>query len=398
MITEKQAREFYSAVLKHQVRADGTFYVGSQSTHTFCQPSCSEFKAKFEDCAFFLKPREAVYQGFKPCEHCNPLQQLHLSDCIYELVDSIEANPDKMWKTYELKTNYDAAWKAQDQFQEAIDMTYIEYARARRMGLAMRYIRTNDETCAGSLDAFSDFMDPVADPQSSLIIAWIETPIQPMVAIADNTHLYLLQFIDRRALETTIRNLRQKLQASLIPGKNSITEQIQHELSEYFAETRIAFKTPLAFDVMGSDFQKKSWSALRAIPIGETKSYEQVAREIGEPDAGKRVRQANGDNPWALVVPCHRAIAANGSLAGYGGGIERKQSLLDMEKRMAKKSVVDISARKKEKISGKTKFFEPPTSKSAPSLVAKRSLTTQPQKSGDETKRPRLTCLSEKRA
>jgi methylated-DNA-[protein]-cysteine S-methyltransferase len=101
------------------------------------------------------------------------------------------------------------------------------------------------------------------------------------------------------------------------------------QLAEYFAGERRAFDLPLAFD--GTDFQRRVWGALLEIPYGETTSYGELARRIGRPDACRAVGLANGSNPIAVIVPCHRVIGTNGSLTGFGGGLERKRLLLDLE-------------------------------------------------------------------
>jgi len=105
---------------------------------------------------------------------------------------------------------------------------------------------------------------------------------------------------------------------------------VRAELREYFAGERFAFETPLA--MAGSPFERRVWRALRDIPYGETVSYGEIARRIDQPTAARAVGLANGRNPIAVIVPCHRVIGANGTLTGYGGGLERKQLLLELER------------------------------------------------------------------
>jgi methylated-DNA-[protein]-cysteine S-methyltransferase len=106
---------------------------------------------------------------------------------------------------------------------------------------------------------------------------------------------------------------------------------VSEQLSEYFAGRRTSFDVPLAMD--GAPFQRRAWRALQDIPYGETITYGEQARRIGQPSAARAVGMANGRNPIAVIVPCHRVIGANGTLTGYGGGIERKRLLLDLEAR-----------------------------------------------------------------
>jgi methylated-DNA-[protein]-cysteine S-methyltransferase len=101
------------------------------------------------------------------------------------------------------------------------------------------------------------------------------------------------------------------------------------QLNEYFAGERTEFD--LALDMRGTQFQKDVWNALLTIPYGETRSYGEIARQIGRPDRARAVGSANGSNPISIIVPCHRVIGADGSLVGYGGGLDRKRFLLDHE-------------------------------------------------------------------
>lgn len=102
------------------------------------------------------------------------------------------------------------------------------------------------------------------------------------------------------------------------------------QMSEYFVGERTEFD--LELDMVGTQFQRRVWQALQAIPYGETCSYGEIARQIGSPSAFRAVGLANGHNPIGIIVPCHRVIGANGSLTGYGGGLDRKRALLELER------------------------------------------------------------------
>ncbi|BDX30970.1 methylated-DNA--protein-cysteine methyltransferase [Mycobacterium antarcticum] len=110
-------------------------------------------------------------------------------------------------------------------------------------------------------------------------------------------------------------------------------EDVVRQLEAYFSGDLVDFD--LHLDMVGTDFQRRVWTALTTIPYGETRSYGEIARQIGAPGASRAVGLANGHNPIGIIVPCHRVIGANGSLTGYGGGLERKKQLLDMEKNRA---------------------------------------------------------------
>ncbi len=112
---------------------------------------------------------------------------------------------------------------------------------------------------------------------------------------------------------------------------NALTEAVCRQLDEYFAGTRTTFDFPLR--LQGTPFQEKVWAALRDIPYGETCSYQQIAQAIGQPKACRAVGMANHRNPIYIVVPCHRVVGANGALTGYGGGLDMKKALLELEAR-----------------------------------------------------------------
>jgi methylated-DNA-[protein]-cysteine S-methyltransferase len=113
------------------------------------------------------------------------------------------------------------------------------------------------------------------------------------------------------------------------PGDNAVLRDAERQLGEYFADTRTAFT--LTLDFTGTDFQKSVWQALLTIPFGETRSYAQIAGQIGNPKAVRAVGAANGKNPISIIAPCHRVIGANGKLTGFAGGLDAKAHLLALE-------------------------------------------------------------------
>ncbi|MGQ7858826.1 methylated-DNA--[protein]-cysteine S-methyltransferase [Pseudomonas sp. CBSPBW29] len=122
---------------------------------------------------------------------------------------------------------------------------------------------------------------------------------------------------------------RVRLGALQEANNSPVLEETERQLKEYFAGTRNRFE--LELDFAGTDFQKKVWQALLTIPFGETRSYSQIAAQIGSPKAVRAVGAANGRNPISIVAPCHRVIGASGGLTGFAGGLEAKQYLLELE-------------------------------------------------------------------
>jgi AraC family transcriptional regulator of adaptative response/methylated-DNA-[protein]-cysteine methyltransferase len=150
-----------------------------------------------------------------------------------------------------------------------------------------------------------------------------------MMTIATEEGICLLEFADRRMLETELKQLQAVYKTPILPGKSKYFSMVEKQLSEYFQGKRKTFELPLVTG--GTDFQKSVWKVLQEIPYGTTRSYKQQAIEIGNPNAVRAVARANGYNKLCVVIPCHRVIGDDGHLTGYGGGIWRKKWLLDHE-------------------------------------------------------------------
>lgn len=174
----------------------------------------------------------------------------------------------------------------------------------------------------------------VGSQQKVLKTGEISTPLGPMIAIGDEENLYLLEFIERQGLEGEIERFKKKTKATETRGDAGSIKSIERELSLYFSGKLREFKTQVA--VLGSPFQKSVWEQLRKIPCGETRSYADIAKALERPTAFRAVAQANRTNQLAIIIPCHRVINASGALAGYAGGVHRKQWLLDHERGMRK--------------------------------------------------------------
>lgn len=346
-ITQEEARLFYQALLDKNVQYEGVFFVGVTTTGVFCRPTCPARKPKYENCEFFRTSQAALLAAFRPCMRCRPLSYPgEVSEVVQALVDAVEAEPEKRWSTQDFENLAVDESTARRHFKKRFGMTFIEYARARRMGLAFKHIRSGSmvvdaqlhagyESSSGFRDAFSKIMGVAPTRAASkpylLKASWIDTPLGPMVAIADETHLYLLEFVERRGLEREIERLRSRLKAAIVPGKTATLISIESELKSYFLGKLKTFKTPLM--LLGSAFQKSVWEGLMRIPCGQIRSYKEQAVALGKPKAYRAVANANGANQIAIAIPCHRVINSNGDLGGYGGGLIRKKRLLEHEKK-----------------------------------------------------------------
>jgi AraC family transcriptional regulator of adaptative response/methylated-DNA-[protein]-cysteine methyltransferase len=150
-----------------------------------------------------------------------------------------------------------------------------------------------------------------------------------MVAAATDEGVCLLEFTERRMLPTQLAIVERRFGA-LVGGRHAYLEQLQDELDAYFAGELSTFSVPVV--APGSPFEEQVWSALREIPSGETRTYDELALTLGRPGAARAVGRANGRNRVAILIPCHRVIGADGHLTGYGGGLWRKERLLALER------------------------------------------------------------------
>jgi len=197
-----------------------------------------------------------------------------------------------------------------------------------------------DAEPAVDLASFSDFEEAFsshfvpssaahADRSPAIHLGWIETPIGPMIAGAQEGALVFLEFTTRQRMESQVERLVRRFKTSLVQENDAVVRQTRKELAEYFKGRRRDFTIPLRYQ--GTPFEERVWSALLKIPFGETCSYEELATITSNSGAVRAVGSANGRNRIAIVIPCHRVVNKSGALGGYGGGLWRKKALLQLE-------------------------------------------------------------------
>ena len=191
------------------------------------------------------------------------------------------------------------------------------------------------ESASGFRDALARMFPTDIEQTDVLSAAQLSSPLGPMLAVAGDNGIVMLDFMGKSNFESAIERLKGRLksqQYGIVPGDNPNLTLLEEQLEEYFAGARHDFTVPL--DPHGTDFERTVWRFLQKIPYGQTRSYGEQARAIGNPAAVRAVGRANGRNDISILIPCHRVIGASGSLVGYGGGLERKRWLLDHEQRV----------------------------------------------------------------
>jgi AraC family transcriptional regulator of adaptative response/methylated-DNA-[protein]-cysteine methyltransferase len=340
------ASEMYEALVNRDAAYEGVFYLGVRTTGIFCRPSCPARKPKRENVEFFASTRAALRAGYRPCRRCTPMRAAGAEPgWIAGLIEAVEADPARRWTDADLRAAGLDPARVRRWFKRHHEMTFHAYQRARRLGLALGQIRNGDdimgtaydhgyESLSGFRDAFAGlFGEPPGKTRkrgvgAHVVVTRILSPLGPLVAGATDEGLCMLEFAEPSS-EAQVGRIRRYLGGTVTPGSNEHIAKVEGELQRYFAGELEAFTVPLLTD--GTEFQERVWAALREIPYGETRSYEEIAQAIGNPKAVRAVGSANGANRIPIVIPCHRVVRADGTLGGYGGELWRKRFLLRLE-------------------------------------------------------------------
>ncbi len=340
-----QPAEMERAFYGRDASYDGVFVTGVRTTGIFCRPSCPARKPLKRNVEYFDSVKGALFAGYRACQRCRPLEaDGTVPGWVESLLAAVEATPDRPLRAPELRAMGISPERARRYFQTNYGLTFDAYCRARRLGQALTGLRQGTDLDSAAFDAgyqsLSGFREafsrhfgtpPGRGRQAEVAVAsWLRTPLGPMIAAATSKGVCLLEFTDRRMLEKQLVIVRRRLGVSLVPGNDDSLKQLQREVLEYFEGRRRSFD--VAVHAPGTPFQERVWAELRRIPYGETRSYADIARAVGNPGAVRAVGHANGMNRIAILLPCHRVVNSSGELGGYGGGLWRKTRLLDLER------------------------------------------------------------------
>lgn len=336
------------AMLERDRAYDGVFFTAVRTTRIFCRPTCPARKPHPENVTFYATAADAMAAGYRPCQRCRPLQIAgEPPEWVRDLLEAADAAPEQRWTDELLRARGIEPVRARRWFKQEFGMTLHAYLRNRRLGIALDRLAQGTsidnaaldvgyESVSGFREAFQHVFGATPGKSTTLKpldFARIDTPLGPMIAMAEERGLVLLEFLDRPALPREVEELRKRYGYSVRPGTNPHLAHIERELGEYFSGKLREFTVPLV--TPGNAFELTVWEQLRAVPFGAMRTYGDLAKQLGKPLAARAVGAANGRNRLAIVIPCHRICGANGDLVGYGGGRARKQWLLDHERRLA---------------------------------------------------------------
>jgi AraC family transcriptional regulator of adaptative response/methylated-DNA-[protein]-cysteine methyltransferase len=330
------------AVLARDRRSDGEFVFGVVSTGIYCRPSCPARHADIRHVRFFRDGGEARGAGLRACLRCRPDEVRRDEAAIAAAIEAIKAADAPLALTVLAEASGYSPAHFQRLFSQVTGLSPSAYARALRVERA-RAALSEGGSVTGSLyeagyAAPSRFYDEAAarlgmTPSAwarggrGVVIRWavVATSLGPMLVAATDKGVCRLSFNEGRA-ELAARFP----EAELVEGGGDFAQLLEDVVAAVEQPGEASAAIPL--DVRGTAFQEAVWRELQRIPKGETRSYAQIAAAVGKPGAVRAAGSANGANPVAVLVPCHRVIRSDGSLGGYAYGLGIKAELLAREK------------------------------------------------------------------
>lgn len=342
IIEQHKVDECYSAVVNRDTSYIGSFFLGVKTTGIFCIPGCRARIPKLKNIVFYTQVKELLDEGFRPCKICKPTMNAYdMPEDIDKAIKLIHNSPFEKVKDSHLLENSIRPEKVRRWFKKHYGMTFQAYQRMFRINTAYQNMKdgkgVTDSAYNSGFESLSGFAytfktllghNPKDGKLANVIhINRITTPLGPMFICATEKGVCLLEFTDRKMLETELLEIQKKLNAKALFGSNRHINQAKQELKEYFEGKRTTFNVNL--DLVGSESYKMYWKRLQEVKCSETVSYTSLASELEWTE--QAVRIANGKNSIAIIVPCHRVVSDFGDLVGYGGGLGRKRWMIEHE-------------------------------------------------------------------
>ncbi len=325
--------------------ADMLFVYAVRTTGVYCRPSCPSRRPLRSSVEFFATSELAERAGYRACKRCAPGEAHPQAQMLTQACEYIERNIDSTIKLDKLGRVVGlSAFHTQRLFRRYLGISPRQYQQARRMEQFRKNLLTDESVTAAMYDAgFGSSsrlyesatehlgMTPTAYRRGGKDVviryAIADSPLGKMLIAATEAGLCLVAF---GSLETELEDeLASRFPASERNRDESNLGSMVKQVLSQMTEHPVALELPL--DVRATAFQRRVWESLRRIPRGQTRTYSQIAQEIGQPTAVRAVARACATNPVAVVVPCHRVIGSDGTLTGYRWGVERKKKLLDLE-------------------------------------------------------------------
>jgi AraC family transcriptional regulator of adaptative response/methylated-DNA-[protein]-cysteine methyltransferase len=319
---------------------DGRVIGAVKTTGIYCKPSCPARRPRRENVEFFLEAEQARAAGYRPCLRCKPDEVGRDREAVARAVRLIEQAEDAPSLGELAAAVGYAPHHFQRMFTRDVGVSPAQYARGLRARRAQSELTEDKSVTEAIYDAgysapsrfYADAKERLGMTPSAwrdggrgetIRYAMLDTPLGRMLVAATTKGICRLTFDeDERALQRRFPN------ATILPADQAMASLISGVLTAIETPTAMP---DLPIDVRGTAFQEAVWRELRKIPVGQTRSYADIAAAVGQPHAVRAVGTANGSNPVAVLVPCHRVIRSDGTLGGYAGGLDRKIKLLEAE-------------------------------------------------------------------
>jgi len=344
MQTESQ----WQQILSRDARQDGCFVFAVRTTGVYCRPSCPSRRPRRDSVEFFGSPQAAERAGYRACLRCKPTQVSEQAQYVIRARQLLD-NSEGVLTLNELSKRVGvSAFHLQRLFKRATGLSPREYQAARRTQQVKSRLRTGADVTTSLYEAgygSPSRLYEVADQQLGMTPATYgkggsgeriaftiaDSALGKMLVAATQRGICAVAFGEEAKLLE--RDLRQEFYAADIRRDDAeLSEFVSSILSALSAQKTLL---DLPLDIRATAFQQKVWSALRQIPTGETRSYSEIASNVGDPSATRAVARACASNPVAVVIPCHRVVRESGDLAGYRWGVERKEELLRRERKQS---------------------------------------------------------------
>ena len=337
----------WHAVERRDASYDGRFVYAVRSTRVFCKPSCPSRRALRANVEFFSTTAAAERAGFRACRRCRPTHESAIHPAIEKARSYLEAHADRSVPLDELSTVVGlSASHLQRSFKRAVGVSPKEYQSEHRMRRFKSRLRAGDTVSRATYEAGFGSSSRVYERASASLGM---TPaayrrggagVRIRYTVADApVGRVLIATTERGVCAVELgandadveRVLRADFPNATIERDDGARETWVRAVLDRVRDPGDGSTHRIPLDLGGTDFQRRVWEALRAIPAGETRSYAEVARAIGDPKASRAVAQACASNRVAVVVPCHRVVRGDGQISGYKWGVERKRKLLAAE-------------------------------------------------------------------
>lgn len=350
-ITQEEA---WQAVLSRDPLLDGQFVYAVRTTGVFCRPTCGSRRPHRRNVEFYGTPEDAVTAGYRACQRCSPETSSDRSSrLLEEMLEYIDQHLDEKITLDKLARHMDLSpWHVQRTFKKLAGVSPRAYVSMRRTERMKASLRNGDTVSRAIYDAGFNSSSVVYEASSGTLgmtpaeyrkggagvqIQYVIAPCQlgmVLVAATERGVCSLAFGDDEGALG---RKLRDEYPKATVERSFGGFEDWITQVTNFLEGTSRDLAIPL--HIGGSQFQERVWNALRSIPYGETRTYADLAREVGAPSAVRAVANACGANRAAVVIPCHRVVRSDGGLGGYKWGLPRKKALLDTERRNSARNI-----------------------------------------------------------